>query len=161
MAAHVSEYTRRYADIVNTLPSASRDPDSGFSFEAVDAATQERLLQALRAYLNLCSEEFYLRSRGRIDADTWEIWQQGIRETTRLPWIRTTWQTMRREYSYFEPFCAFVDECVGETPLPGPAAGLAVPRTERDADHLRHGEATGRETSSSSRNIDEQRRLSA
>jgi hypothetical protein len=123
-----SEYTRRYADIVNDLPTAARQPNSGFEFSTADHETQETLLRALRAYLNLCSEEFYLHSRRKIDDDTWGIWREGIEETMRLPWLRTTWQTMRQEYSYFEPFCAFVDDCVADkAPPPAPAVGLTMP----------------------------------
>jgi hypothetical protein len=107
-----SEYTRRYQEIVRDLPPESRDPDSDFSFDALDATTKGRTLNAVRGYLNLCSEEYYLYRRGRIDKETWAIWRDGIEEVFRLPWLRDTWEGVRHEYAYYEPFCTFLDECI-------------------------------------------------
>jgi hypothetical protein len=70
------------------------------------------VLNAARGNLNLCSEEYYLYRRGRIDSETWSIWRDGIEEVLRAPWLRQTWSRMRHEYAYYEPFCAFLDECI-------------------------------------------------
>src|SRR5690242_2133338 len=75
-----SEYTRRYGEIVLELPSEARRPGGRFVFEDLDADEQGRVLNIARAYLNLCSEEYFLHSRGRIDDETWAIWRAGIIE---------------------------------------------------------------------------------
>ena len=66
-------------------------------------------MNAARAYLNLCSEEFYLHGRGKIDHETWGIWQDGMRETFGLPWIQQTWPTLRAEYESVPGFCDFLE----------------------------------------------------
>jgi hypothetical protein len=106
------EYTRRYSEIVRDLPYESRRPKSGFDPAQLDGETRNRLENAVRAYLNLCSEEYYLYLRGRIDKETWTIWRRGIEETIRLPWITTAWGEVRVEYAYFPEFLAFLDDCV-------------------------------------------------
>ena len=110
-----SEYTRRYSDIVQELPAESRRPGSHFSLKSLEPSERGRVLNAARGYLNLCSEEFYLHERGRIDDTTWAIWRQGMVETLRLPWIQETWSDLQPEYSYFDDFCIFIRTCIEET----------------------------------------------
>jgi hypothetical protein len=118
-----SEYTRRYSEITKMLPAESRRPGGSFEIEALPEAERGHVLNAVREYLNLCSEEFYLHSRKRIDDDTWSIWKLGIAETVRLPWIRETWASVRSEYSYYPAFCEFLDAAVP------PDQGEATPET--------------------------------
>jgi hypothetical protein len=110
-----SEYTRRYSDIVQGLPAESRQPGSDFSLKSLDPSERGRVLNAARGYLNLCSEEFYLHERGRIDDTTWAIWRQGMVTTLRLPWIQETWEELQPEYSYFDDFRVFIRGCIEET----------------------------------------------
>ncbi len=110
-----SEYTRRYSDIVQGLPAESRRPGSHFSLEKLEPSERGRVLNAARGYLNLCSEEFYLHERGRIDDTTWAIWRQGMVETLRLPWMQETWSDLQAEYSYFDDFCIFIQTCIEKT----------------------------------------------
>ena len=107
-----SEYTRRYHEIVRELPSESRDPDGTFDFDELESAERGDVLNAARGYVNLCSEEYYLYRRGRINKETWSIWSDGIEEVFRLPWLRQTWSKIRHEYASYEPFCAFLDKCI-------------------------------------------------
>jgi len=73
---------------------------------------RERILSVMRRYLNLCSEEYYLHKKGKIDNQTWDIWKTGIRDTIRLPCFDNVWGTMRCEYNYFAEFCRFMDDLV-------------------------------------------------
>lgn len=107
-----AEYTRRYSEIVEDLPSDSRRPGGGFRLAELAPEQRGRVLNTVRAYLNLCSEEFYLQSRGKIDQETWGIWKSGIEDTVRLPWIQQSWEEMQAEYSYYPDFCRFMDDCV-------------------------------------------------
>ena len=51
-----SEYTRRYNEIVKSLPSAARARDSAYDLSALDARERGEVLNAARSYINLCSE---------------------------------------------------------------------------------------------------------
>ena len=108
-----SEYTRRYGEIVTDLPSEARRPGGTYLFDEQDESEQGRVLNTARAYLNLCSEEYYLHSRGRIDDETWTIWRDGMIEVFRAPWIQTTWDILEPEYRFLE-FCEFVDQCIAD-----------------------------------------------
>lgn len=103
-----TEYTKRYSDIVKDLPSEARRPQGNFDLTKLDPEQRDRVLNTMRNYLNLCSEEYFLAKRGRIDPETWGIWQAGISETLNLPWCRETWDAVRDEYRYFQEFCDFV-----------------------------------------------------
>jgi hypothetical protein len=105
----------RYWEIVRDLPAESRRPGSEFALGILDPVERDRVLNAARGYLNLCSEEFYLHDRGRIDDMTWAIWKQGMIETLRLPWIQETWAELQPEYSYFDEFCEFIRSCIEKT----------------------------------------------
>ena len=91
-----------------------RTPSGDFSVTDLASDNKDEIINAARAYLNLCSEEFFLHRRGRIDGETWGIWLTGMRETARLPWIGGTWQQVRDEYRYYPEFCEFFDGCVAE-----------------------------------------------
>jgi hypothetical protein len=108
-----SEYTRRYGEIARQLPSEARRPGARFIFDDLPADEQGRVLNVARAYFNLCSEEYFLHSRGRIDDETWSIWRAGMIEVLRAPWARTTWTILQPEYHFLE-FCRFFDDCIVE-----------------------------------------------
>jgi hypothetical protein len=107
-----SEYTRRYAQIVEGLPSESRRPGGNFDLEGLDEAARGGVENAVRAYLNLCSEEYYLHKRGHVDDETWRIWRLGMEATFGLPWIQATWAAVEHEYGFYEEFQHFVAECI-------------------------------------------------
>lgn len=109
-----TEYTKRYAETVSDLPSEARRPDGRFDLNQLSGPDRDRAYNAMRGYLNLCSEEFYLHKRGRIDDETWEIWTLGIKDTMRPPWCRKTWEEIRGEYVYLKGFNEFMDDCLEE-----------------------------------------------
>jgi hypothetical protein len=85
-------YTERYGKIMAEVPYAARRPGSGYRLDKV--AMQERIdvLSAFRDYFNLCSEELWLHSIGRIDAKTWQIWRLGIRQVMEFPCYEEIWK---------------------------------------------------------------------
>ncbi len=112
-----SDYTRRYLEILDRLPEEARVPDESVDLDDLPAPERRRLLVSLRRYFNLCSEEFYLRKRRRIDSETWKIWESGIRATMRLPTFRSAWGIIGPEYAYFADFSAFMKGVVDSAGL--------------------------------------------
>lgn len=47
------------------------------------SCTESERTAFMRQYFNLCSEEFYLQSRGMIDENVWQMWGNGMRLTMR------------------------------------------------------------------------------
>lgn len=107
-----SEYTRRYAEVVTALPTAARNPDGDFDLRQLTSAERDRSTNVVRAYLNLCSEEHYLWSKGKIDRETWAIWTTGMQDMFRLGWFRQSWHEFRSEYRLYPAFEEFFDECL-------------------------------------------------
>jgi hypothetical protein len=102
-------YTGRYMDAMERLPSEARRPGGNFRLDSLPASDRQGALEGMRRYFNLCSEEFYLRSKRKIDRHTWDIWEAGIPDTIRLPCFRETWPELRVEYSFYEEFTSFID----------------------------------------------------
>jgi hypothetical protein len=102
-------YTGRYMDAMDRLPSEAHRPGGDFRLDSLSQAARESALGGMRRYFNLCSEEFYLKSKRKIDRDTWKIWETGIHDTIRLPCFRETWSELRVEYSFYEEFTSFID----------------------------------------------------
>ncbi len=123
-----SEYTRRYSEIMEALPFEARRRRGNFDLAALSAPVRERVLGAMRKYLNLCSEELYLHRKGRIDREAWSIWRIGIGDTVCLPCFQQAWTLLRTEYDYYPEFCAFMDSLVGESQL-SEAAGMQQPES--------------------------------
>lgn len=107
-----SDYTRRYDDILDRLPEEARLQEQSLNLDELPTAQRGKLLVGFRRYFNLCSEEFYLRKRKRIDGETWGIWESGIRATMRLPTFGRAWEIIGPEYAYFGDFQAFMQGVV-------------------------------------------------
>jgi hypothetical protein len=114
-------YTERYGKIMAQVPYAARQPGSGYRLDKV--AMQERInvLSAFRDYFNLCSEELFLHSIGRIDTKTWQIWRLGIRQVMAFPCYEEIWKELGPEYEYYGDFARFMTDLRVATHKPGDA----------------------------------------
>jgi hypothetical protein len=103
-------YTERYGKIMAQVPYAARRPGSDYRFDKV--AMQERIdvLSAFRDYFNLCSEELFLHSIGRIDRKTWQIWRLGIKQVMEFPCYEEIWKELGPEYEYYRDFVCFMTD---------------------------------------------------
>jgi hypothetical protein len=103
-----SEYTMRYSEIIRDLPDAA----SNEKLSALEEASQEeknRIMGLMRAYFDLCSEEYYLNKMGRIDQETWSRWERGLFYTVRLATFVDAWESIRKE-AYEKDFLNYMDE---------------------------------------------------
>ncbi len=85
-----SEYTRRYNEIILNMPSESSD---GTNEPSADA------MKYLRLYFDLCSEEYHLWKRGMIEAEVWEMWEEGMQNAMKSPLYSKAWEKLRGEYN--------------------------------------------------------------
>ncbi len=110
-----TEYTRRYAEILEALPWDIASPSCTVDPAGLPADQREALMRALRRYFNLCWEELHLRRSKKIDDMTWRIWEAGISDTMRSPCVRAGWQSLRTEYNYGGlggDFVKFIDNAI-------------------------------------------------
>ena len=61
-------------------------------------------------YLNLCSEEFYLKEQRLLSAAVWGIWECEMRSTVASPPYIRAWSTLARQFESYPEFSAFVLE---------------------------------------------------
>ena len=126
-------YTDRYAKIMGRLPYSARRPGGTYQLSALSDDERDEALAAFREYFNMCAEEMWLKSTGRIDSATWKVWNQGIKEAARVPSFAEAWQELADEYRYFTKFRLFMDALVAEIAKepPAPVKGRSTSGTVR------------------------------
>ena len=87
-SAFEDSLTSQYREIVHTLPLAAMLGEQ-LSLEELQAA-----LPGFYRYFDLCNEQVFLRSKGRIRADTWREWTEGISQNLRRPAFREAWRAI-------------------------------------------------------------------
>ena len=100
-------YTQRYHDIMLKLPIDVESSD--FNIDSLEPANKAALLRAMRAYYDLCSEEFYLRKN--FDRKVWSMWKRGMEYAFVRPAFRDAWDLLPNKKEYDEKrFTGFVKE---------------------------------------------------
>lgn len=103
-----TDYTKRYLDAMERFPASALRTESPVLLEAMPPEEAVQFIAAMRRFLNLCSEEFYLHLRRRIDGETWRVWRAGIATAMGRPTFRSGWTVLAGEYSYFPEFQSFM-----------------------------------------------------
>lgn len=67
----------------------------------------------MRLYFNLCSEEYYLHSKGVIDDRVWELWTKGIKTSMNNTKYKIAWQSLGVYYDD-ENFIHFMNNLTRE-----------------------------------------------
>jgi hypothetical protein len=107
--SHYSEYTKRYQDILLNLPSDVGTAE--FRISRLNSAAKEKVLVQMRAYFDLCYEEWDLYKREMIDESSWAVWNDGMHNTLRRPAFREAWKYYTKDDSEFgTPFTEFVNK---------------------------------------------------
>jgi hypothetical protein len=105
-------YAQRYDGIMCGWPLealfARFDSDT-----ALPPRSAELKLGVLR-YLNLCSEEFYLTSKGHLDRKVWRIWEPEIQRMIQTPLLKREWPDLRSEFSSYPQFVNYVERLQSE-----------------------------------------------
>lgn len=83
-----AEYTKRYQDLVLQMPD---DLDT-------TSIHSKNVDKFMRLYFDLCSEEYYLHSKGVIDEKVWGLWVDGISTTMNKQKYKTAWKLLGSYY---------------------------------------------------------------
>src|SRR3990172_11070255 len=65
-----SEYIKEYREIILHFPENINE--RAFSYESLDKEKQDNTMRYMRAYFDLCSEEFFLHKNKFIDDKVWK-----------------------------------------------------------------------------------------
>jgi len=97
-------FTERYEAIMRELPQNARVASEwGLDVDA-DFAIRLR-------YLNLCSEEYYLKKRWLLSKRVWGIWETEMRATLASKPYRDAWQELHLQFTSYPQFSRFVGDC--------------------------------------------------
>ncbi|NQZ05501.1 hypothetical protein [Idiomarina sp.] len=105
-----SEYTKRYQEITLNLPSNINE--QSFSFDALPPELKDRTLRYMRAYFDLCSEEYFLKRKNHLDDETWKEWKTGMEFSFSKTAFREAWKLLQLNSTYYGEFTAFVTNCM-------------------------------------------------
>lgn len=99
-----SEYTGRYASIIDDIPTEVLEEKEDIVFDN----------KPIRKYFDLCSEEHYLHTKKMIPAKVWKYWREGMIITLRNHYFRETWQIESIQNGYNDDFKLFMNDLVEE-----------------------------------------------
>jgi hypothetical protein len=107
----LSDYTKRYQEIILNFPEDINEQE----FDLNTRSDYNHTMRYMRAYIDLCFEEWYLHQRGLIDKQTWKSWEEGIRASFTKPAFRDAWLTIRDDTSFRTQFEQFLNSLTEET----------------------------------------------
>ena len=112
-----ADYTKRYQDI--HFPEEVREPE--YVLETATGPQRgddrfEKTMRAMRAYFDLCYEEWELHERKDIDEHTWNIWSGGMKTAFKKTAFQQAWARITRSHDtdYGPGFKRFVDALMAE-----------------------------------------------
>jgi len=95
--------TNQYRTLIERIPVEA------LFGEALNHQTQTDLLPHFYRYFDLCNEQAFLHKKGRISAQTWENWKDGITNNLERPAFATAWvQVAARassDFNYLRALC--------------------------------------------------------
>ena len=103
-----ADYTKRYQEIILNFPEEINEAD--FRISQLPDDVRERTRRYMRAYFDLCSEEYYLWKKGNLDDETWREWETGIKFAFSKPAFREAWQILNLDTIYYGEFSKFVGD---------------------------------------------------
>lgn len=104
------EYTKRYESIMDSFPQNARFYRLNTDSEPPQASNE--LTIAVLKYLNLCSEEYYLRETGQLSKKVWNIWKDELEKSLQSKLVKREWKTLKNEFSSYGKFQVYVDELI-------------------------------------------------
>jgi hypothetical protein len=105
-----ADYTKRYQEIMLQFPEKINEED--FKISKLSEKESDHTLRHMRAYFDLCSEEYYLWKKGNIDNETWEEWQTGIKFAFSKSAFKEAWEILNLDTIYYSSFSEFVKESI-------------------------------------------------
>lgn len=101
-----ADYTKRYQEIILNFPENINHED--FDLSSLDLQIRDKTLRYMRAYFDLCSEEYYLWKGKYIDDNTWKEWESGIKFAFSKPAFMQAWEVLKLDTIYYGEFSSFV-----------------------------------------------------
>jgi len=105
-----ADYTKRYQEIILNFPENINE--DSFDFDKLPKEERNKTLRYMRAYFDLCSEEFDLWKAGYIEQRIWENWKMGIEFAFSKKAFKDGWKLICLDTIYYPDFVKWIDKVV-------------------------------------------------
>jgi hypothetical protein len=109
------KYTERYERILDQFPQDALE--ARFDAKVLPPQSPQLTLCVLK-YLNLCSEEYYLRKHGYLAESVWHIWEGDLKRIIASPLWQREWLSLRTEFASHPDFLEYVQRIQAECKPP-------------------------------------------
>lgn len=96
------KYTARYQHIMEIMPEYI------LNGSPLPEENDENAIRAIRLYIDLCSEEFYLHQNKYLDETVWKEWKGGMKHMFSYPSVQSVF--VDKYQKTYKEFAAFVDK---------------------------------------------------
>ena len=100
-----ARYTERYQHIIEQLPEYVYADD-----EKMTEEDYQKILPIVRAYFDLCSEEFYLHKQHHLSKNVWKEWEAGMVSMFQRPVFKQCWKRINPKSTCYSEFALFVQK---------------------------------------------------
>jgi len=102
---HFSDYTKRYQEIILCFPE---DVNSE-KFVLEGRKDYASVMRHMRAYLDLCFEEWHLNQENVIDSGTWRLWSSGMKTAFSKTAFQQAWERIKKDTEYGAGFEGYIE----------------------------------------------------
>jgi hypothetical protein len=88
--------TKEYRELASSIPTGA------LLGESLNEAEYQDSFDEFFRYMDLSNEQVSLRQRGRINADVWSIWREGIQANLALPAFERAWSEIKARSNTFK-----------------------------------------------------------
>lgn len=100
-----ARYTERYQHIIEQMPEYVYADD-----EQLTEEDYQKIMPIIRAYFDLCSEEFYLHKQHHLSKNVWKEWEAGMVSMFQLPVFKQCWKRINPKSTCYSEFAHFVQK---------------------------------------------------
>ena len=109
-----ADYTKRYQEIILNFPENINK--ESFNYDDLTIEIKAKTLRYMRAYFDLCSEEFDLWRDGYIKDRIWKNWKEGIEFAFSKKAFRNAWEIISLDTKYYPEFSKWVNDVLKTKP---------------------------------------------
>jgi len=103
-----ADYTKRYQEITLNFPENINEVN--FDYNELEPQVKEKTLRYMRAYFDLCSEEYFLWKDGNIEDKVWKEWESGIKYAMSKTAFQKAWKDyIEFNTIYYKDFTSFIN----------------------------------------------------
>lgn len=97
-----ARYTERYQHIIEQLP------EYVYTNQTLTEEEFDKISPIIRAYFDLCSEEFFLYEQHHLNKKVWKEWKEGMVAMFQRPVFKQCWERINQNNTCYDHFVQFV-----------------------------------------------------